>query len=96
MGIEWPVCVPGLGVSIMMAGGQKVTCHLQVDWMYLEVVMELTTLTEGGSEERGLLVSLAHATDPQMALSCLVVTEDVKVCLYSYQCSGKLVISTGA
>ena len=35
--VEWPMCVPGVGVVVAMETGRKVTCHLQADWMYAEV-----------------------------------------------------------
>ncbi len=79
---EWPVCVPGVGVSIRMAGGQKVACHLQVDWMYMQFHLQLSATGDGTREAkggRGLVMSLAHSTDPKMALSCLVVSEGVAV-----------------
>ena len=31
------MCVPGVGVAVTLGTGQKVTCHLQVDWMYAQV-----------------------------------------------------------
>ena len=37
MGVEWPMCLPGLGVSLVREGGEEVTCEMQVDWMYAEV-----------------------------------------------------------
>ena len=43
VGIEWPMCLPGVGVALLREGeeGQgeerRVTCELQVDWMYAEV-----------------------------------------------------------
>ncbi len=75
---EWPVCVPGLGVAIVMPEGLKVACHVQVDWMYMQFHLELT-IREEGESKRQLVMSLSHATDPTMALSCVVVTEGVKV-----------------
>ena len=36
--VEWPQCVPGVGVVLTGKGaGQEVTCYLQVDWMYAQV-----------------------------------------------------------
>lgn len=34
--IEWPDCLPGLEVSVDL-NSEKIVCHLQVDWLILEV-----------------------------------------------------------
>ena len=43
VGIEWPMCLPGVGVKLVRkveeeeGEGEEVMCELQVDWMYAEV-----------------------------------------------------------
>ena len=34
--VEWSECMPGLEVTVQV-GEEKVTCHLQVDWIIMQV-----------------------------------------------------------
>ena len=34
--VQWPDCSPGIEVSVKV-NNEKVTCHLQVDWMIMKV-----------------------------------------------------------
>ena len=46
LAMEWPMCLPGVGVALVRGGGgeeeEEVMCELQVDWMHGEVSMMMS------------------------------------------------------
>lgn len=68
--VQWPECMPGVEVSIMLRG-EKIITHLQVDWMYMlaDVVLSVEPL--------GVLsISWEQVQPTSSALSCLVMSPD--------------------
>jgi len=45
--VEWPMCVPGIGVRVLPGqSSDHVICHLQVEWMYAHVSVRLSAYSE--------------------------------------------------
>ncbi|XP_064396597.1 uncharacterized protein LOC135343550 isoform X2 [Halichondria panicea] len=72
--IEWPMCVPGVGVKVVPHGSPApLICHLQVEWMYVHAKVRL----ECDSEDGGLLLSYSHTAPPMMGMSCAVENQSL-------------------